>query len=233
MYKSNFPLLYNLSVSAATIKTDSSAYLAGGIRTRLLQIYSKARISKLDSIKTQLEDLLSDPMENMERIEDLKNQYVSIINEDIEKPILTVDLAAALGGGSISNSFHDLAIDRWAAWLSFNYRPKGNDLYITALTRYINNDNYKNYTVKTDLFDLGTRFNYDINNFCVSLEYLQRMDFTNNVYSDFRVAVIGSYKISDNFFLTSSFGKNFSDVNNIIAMAGVNFGYSKSKIKAF
>ena len=97
----------------------------------------------------------------------------------------------------------------------------------------MNNNNYQNYTVKTGLFDIGTRLNYDINNFCVSLEYIQRLNFTGNEFSDFRFAVIGSYKISDNFFLTSSFGKNFSDMNNIIALAGINFGYSKSKIKAF
>jgi hypothetical protein len=233
LYKSNFPILYNLSVSAATIKTDSSTYLAGGIRTRLLQIHSKNRISMLDSIKSQLELLLSDPIDNINEIKELRTQYVSIIDEDIEKPIFTIDLAAALGAGSLSNSFNDLAVNRWAAWLSFNYRPKGDYFYITALTRYINNEKFEDYVTKADLLDLGTRVNYDISNLCVSLEYIQRLNLTENLYNEYRIALIGSYAMSENFYLTSTFGKNFSEANNIIALAGVNFGFSSNKIKAF
>jgi len=138
-----------------------------------------------------------------------------------------------MGGGSLTNSFNDLELNRWAAWLSFNWRPKGDDFYVTALTRYINNEKFEDYSVNADLMDLGTRLNYDISKFCLSLEYLHRLNLTYSKFDDYRIAVIGSYKLSDNFFITSTFGKNFTDVNNIIALAGVNFGFSKSKIKAY
>ena len=97
----------------------------------------------------------------------------------------------------------------------------------------INNEKFEGYSVKANLFDIGTRANYDLNKLCLSVEYLQRFNLTKNNGSDYRIAVIGSYQLSDNFYFTTTFGKNFSQVNNIIAMAGINFGISKSKVKAF
>lgn len=227
MYKTKMPILYNFSISAATIKTDSSTYIAGGFRTRLFQSYGSLKLAKLDSIKKKIELALADL--DLAKIELLQKQY----SEIIEKPIFTIDFAGALGGESNSNSFNNIGLNRWASWLSFNYRPKGDDFYITALARYINNEKFEDYTIKADLLDAGTRLNYDISKFCVSLEYLQRFNLTKNSGSDYRIAVVGSYAFSDNIYITTTFGKNFSEVNNIIALAGINFGISKSKVKAF
>jgi len=60
MYKNNFPILYNFSISAATIKIDSSTYLAIGYRTRLLQAYNSLKIERLGKIKKDLVNALSD-----------------------------------------------------------------------------------------------------------------------------------------------------------------------------
>jgi hypothetical protein len=227
MYNNRFPILYNFSISAATIKTDTSSYLAGGFRTRLFQSYNKSTRMKLDSLKEQLEDALA--VLDIAKIVELQKSYTELI----ENPIFTIDLAGAIGGGSNTNSYDDVALNRWSAWLSINWRPKGKDFYATALTRLISNENFEEYTMESTLFDIGTRLNYDMSKFCLSLEYLQRYNLTNSIGSDFRIAAIGSYRLSDNFFITTTFGKNFSDINNIIALAGVNFGISKSKVKAF
>lgn len=227
MYKNKFPVLYNFSVSAATVKSDNSNYVAGGLRTRLFQSYDKNNLKKLDTIKAKLEIALAEL--DMREIEKLHTDFSNLISN----PIFTIDIAAAFGAGSVTNSFNDLTLNRWAAWMSFNYRPKGNDFYFTALARYINNEKFDEYTVSANLVDVGTRFNYDINKFCISLEYLHRLNFTSRNYVDYRIAAIGSYQISENFFITSTFGKNFTDTNNIIAMAGANFGFSKTKIKVY
>lgn len=227
MYKNKMPILYNFSISAATVETDSSNYVAAGFRTRIFQSYSKINNAKLDSIRGELEMALAD-LDTI-KIKELLPHYLGLI----EKPVFTVDLAAAIGGGTVTNSFKDLNLNRWAAWCSFNYRPKGNDFYLTALARYINNNQFEEYTAEADLLDLGTRLNYDINKFCISIEYLNRIDSSSNDSSGYRLAAIGSYQISDNFYLTSTFGKNFSDIDNIIALAGINFGFSQTKIKAY
>lgn len=123
MYKNKCPILYNFSVSVATIKTDTSSYLAGGVRARLFQSYNKAILVELDTLKKKLEDELADldpDNPDFSKIEELQKSY----SELIEKPLWTIDFAAAIGGGSSTNSFNDLALNRWSAWLYFKLETK-------------------------------------------------------------------------------------------------------------
>lgn len=226
MYTNKTPILSHFGVSIATMNTDTLSFISGGVRTRIFQSYGK-NVTKLDGLNTQIENALSDG--DFEKVDSLRKEYVGIT----EKPVFNIDLAAAIGANSLTNSYDDLELNRWAVWMSFNFRPKGDDFYFTVLSRYINNENFEGTNVKADLVDLGTRLNYDISKFTVSLEYVHRMNFTSDIFDDYRLAAIGSYKLTDNVFITSTFGKNFSDVNNIIALAGLNFGFSQKKVKAY
>lgn len=226
MYTNKTPILSHFGVSIATMNTDTLSFISGGLRTRVFQSYGK-NVSKLDNIKTQIENALADG--DFEKVDSLRKEYVGIT----EKPVFNIDLAAAIGASSLTNSYDDLELNRWAVWMSLNFRPEGDNFYFTVLSRYINNENYEGTNVKADLVDLGTRLNYDISKFTISVEYVHRMNFTNDIFDDYRLAAIGSYKLTDNVFITSTFGKNFSDVDNIIALAGLNFGFSQKKVKAY
>lgn len=226
MYNNKMPILAHLGVSVATITSDTLSFISGGIRTRILQLYGQ-NIKDLDAAENNIVEALSDG--DFVKVDSLRKVYVEII----ERPIFNIDFAGALGASSTNNSYNELEISRWAAWLTFNFRPKGDDFYLTLLTRYINTEKYDGIAIRADLVDLGTRLNYDISRFTVSLEYIHRMNITSEIFNDYRLAFIGSYKLSDNVFVTSTFGKNFSDVNNIIAIAGLNFGFSQKKVKAF
>lgn len=228
MYMNKIPILSHLAVSIAAARSDTLSFISGGIRTRFFQSYGEIA-NDLDSYKSQLEELLVDPLQNEEKIDSLRKAYV----KHIQNPIFSIDLAAAIGGSSTINSYDSLNLNRWAIWLSFNWRPKGDDFYITILTRYINREEYNKTNIKANLLDLGARLNYDISKVTVSLEYIHRMNFTNETFDDYRLAIVGSYKIADNIFVTSTFGKNFSDMNNIIALAGLNFGFSQKKFKSY
>lgn len=228
MYTNKTPVLSHLSVSIAAGKSDTLSFISGGIRTRLFQSYGK-NVKYLDLYRSQLEELLSDLPENKEKIDSLREAYVKYT----QAPIISIDLAVALGGSSTINSYDSLDLNRWAMWLTFNWRPKGDDFYTTLVARYINSVDYNQKSSEADLVDLGARLNYDISKVTVSLEYIQRMNFTSERFDDYRLAVIGSYQLTDSIFITSTFGKNFSDVNNIIALAGVNFGYSRKKVKSY
>lgn len=223
------PLLQNLSVSLATVKSDSTNFLAGGLRTRLVQRFNDKQHEQLKKIRLELIDLLSEDLLDLGKIQKLRQEYVNIS----QRPSFSIDLASAFGAGSATNSFNDLKLQRWAVWSAFNWRPKGNDFYFTTLARYMGNDSFGEYLGKLDLIDLGVRFNYDIGKFSLSLEYLQRADLTNGNFNDNRVAAIGTYQLSDQFYLTSTLGKNFTTTNNIIALAGINFGFSQSRTKAY
>ena len=228
MYMNKTPLLSHLAVSIASAKSDTLSFISGGIRTRLFQSYGE-KVKDLDSYKSQLEELLVDPVQNNEEIDSLRKAYV----KHTQNPIFSIDLAAAIGGSSTANTYDSLNLNRWAVWLSFNLRPKGDDFYITLITRYINNEEYIETNIEADLIDLGARLNYDISKVTVSLEYIHRMNFTSEIFDDYRLAVIGSYQLADNIFVTSTIGKNFTNVNNIIALAGLNFGFSQKKFKAY
>lgn len=226
MYKNKTPILSHLGVSIATVNSDTLSFISAGIRTRILQSYGK-NIQKLDELKNQIELTLSDG--ELEKADSLRKEYINIT----EKPLFNVDLAAALGASSETNSYSELELNRWAIWTTFNFRPKGDDFYFTILTRYINNEKFEEARIKADLVDLGTRLNYDISKFTISVEYIHRLNLTSDIFDDYRLAAIGSYKLSDNVFITSTFGKNFTEINNIIALAGLNFGFSQKKVKAF
>lgn len=220
------PILSHFAISLASLKSDTMSFVSGGIRTRLYQSYGD-NLQKLDSLITEIVDALSNS--EFDKVDSLRKEYVAIT----EKPTFNLDLAAALGGTSFSNSYEDLGLSRWAAWLTLNWRPKGDDFYFTLLSRYINSDAFEGSSTQVDVMDFGSRLNYDISKFTISVEYIQRMNFTTELYDDYRIAAIGSYKLSQNIYLTTSIGKNFTDVDNIIALAGLNFGYSKSKVKAY
>ena len=161
-------------MSIATINSDTLSFVSAGIRSRLFQSYGK-NVDKLETIKAQIVDMLSEGALSdgqSQVIDSLRILYVGIT----EKPVFNIDLAAAFGASSLTKSYDDLELNRWGIWTSFNFRPKGDDFYFTILTRYINNEKFEGANVQADLIDLGTRFNYDILKFTVSLEYVHRMN---------------------------------------------------------
>jgi len=225
-----FPILENLSISLATLNTDSVDNLAFGLRTRIFQNFSSDQVNDLAQKKRDIQTELGNIPLDLKKIEKLRAEYVNLAL----KPVFSIDFAAAVSSFTTTNSYDDLEPGRWAIWTSFNWRPKADDFYVTALTRYIRNDTFENYDPDTDLFDVGVRFNYDIKSaYTASLEYVHRMNITAEEYDDYRLAAVGSYQLTDNIYLTTTVGKNFTGVSNIIALAGINFGISKSKVTAY
>lgn len=228
MYTDNIPIFTHFAVSIASVKTDTLSIMSGGLRMRLYQSFGN-NVKDMDSCRKRLEELLADPAENEAKIDSLRTAYVKCI----QNPIISVDLAAAFGGSSIEKSYEGLSLDRWAWWLSINWRPEGRDFYATILSRYTNREELKGSNIRTDLVDFGARINYDVSKITLSMEYVRRLSMTNDISDDYRLAAVFGYQVSENIFVTSTFGKNYSDVNNIIALAGVNFGFSQKKMKAF
>ncbi len=238
MYNTKIPFFSTMSVSAATVKKGEITYLTGGLRTRIFQSFGKTNRETMDKVATKLKDELGSYAEAVlkgnEKAQDSIIELIAVERqkfvEAYEDPGFTIDLAAAVGGSSEVSSYDDIKYDRWATWLSFNFKIN-KKLNGTILARYITNEEIESATAKMDVGDAGARFNYDINEkFSISAEYVQRFVFnTDDTYN--RIAAIGSWKISDNFYATGTFGKNFEDIDNIIAVAGINFGFSEKKQK--
>jgi hypothetical protein len=232
MAENKTPLLYNLSISAATANLDSGKYITGGIRTRLVQVYSKTQLNKRDSLQKVLINLLSkDPDSlDMNAISAAGDSY----DDFVKKPVFTLDIAGAIAlNANEAENNRTVKASRWATWLAFNWRPKGDDFYVTAVGRYVYNVKFEEYANRNHLFDYGARLNYDIGKFTLSAEALQRLNFTESDFSNYRLAIVASYQVIDNIYFTGTFGKNFEDTNNLITLVGINFGISKNKLNAF
>ncbi len=231
LYQNKFPIVQNFAVSVAAIRTDTTSFLAGGFRSKIFQTYGSTLTTELNNKKIEIENELSKPPKliDLARVKRLYQEYVDLT----ETPIFTIDLAGAIAAGSITNSFDDLETARKAVWLSFNYRPKAKETYGTLLLRYMEANAGMDQTETIDNVDIGLRINREIKEFALSIEYLQRLNIANEEYDNFRLALVGSYEINDQIYLTTTLGKNFSDVDNIIALAGVNFGISNNKVKAY
>jgi len=226
IYKNKVPVLSHLTLSLASAQTDTANFISMGLRTRFYQNYGKIE-TKLDKIKSELELALAE--KEINRIDSLKNEYSKLLS----KPIFSIEFAGAIGSNEDPYSISEININRWAAWLNFNFRPNGDKFYFTILTRYINYEFIENNTLYHDLVDLGSRLNYDFNKLTISAEYIQRLNISSEIFNDYRIAAIFSYKFSDNLFLTTTFGKNFFEASEIIALAGINIGISNNKLNAF
>lgn len=220
------PLLANLGISITAINNDSITKLAFGIRTRLIQNFNDDDVKKLNTLKKEIEDLLSETKLDLEAIENKRKEY----SDRIAAPIFSLDLAGAFGGESNNNSFQDLSLNRWAFWVSGHFRLASNNLFLTALTRYVNSETQNGVDFDADLIDFGLRLSKDYKSLSISLEYLQRLNISSNDFGNNRFAAIGSYKIADGIYLTSTIGKNFDELENIILVGGLTFGISQKRL---
>lgn len=233
MFDNRHPLLQHLSISAATANLDSAKYITGGFRTRLVQCYNAQQRLRRRSLDSAITELLSSAADSLDfvRLEELRNQYVE---ELVAKPVFTLDFAGAFAlNGNEAEDNNTVKTSRWAAWLAFNWRPKGDDFYITAVTRYVHNVKFEEYANRAHIVDYGARLNYDVGVFTISAEALQRLNFTSRDYTAYRLAIVASFQVKDNVYFTGTFGKNFAETNNLITLVGINFGISQNKMRAF
>ena len=219
------PFFSHLGVSVAIVKSELSTQVGAGMRTRLFRSYGSEGEAQYNAYEEDILNALMEDTLNLAKLEQLRMEYIHFV----EHPTFAIDIAFAIGAEAQTNSFDSLQLNRWATWVNFNWRPKAGDFYFTLQTRYLNMEDPLEGS-DMNMADIGSRFNYDIKDFTVSVEYLRRLNFTQEDYSEYRLAAICSYEIADNIFLSSTIGKNFSAANDIIALAGVNFGVSKSKL---
>lgn len=237
LYATGMPVLQTLSVSGAVVKTDTTKQVAGGLRMRLFQKYSdkqqKSMENNIDNLQKELINFSvaygsGDTAGQQKILADIKKKSDSL-TESLNKPLWAVDLAAAVGGSSETNSYKDM-VYRWSAWLTGSYQV-GKLISVNVQTRYISNEEMDEPGEEAELFDGGARLNFDLNEkVSIAAEYLQRFGLSDSDYSENRFSALFNFRLIDNMYATATFGKNFGDTDNIIVMGGLAFGLSKEKI---
>lgn len=219
------PIYKTIGISAASSRTDTSSSLSVGFRTQLLRIFSSTLRKAADKAKTDLA-VPRAALDTNVLAADLKD-----IRDIITKPLFDVELAGAYLGESSTNSFKDLRARKWGAWLNISWNPDAFPLSFVGLARYAQDIGTATATKgDSSFFDYGLSLSYATSKFDISAEWVQRYDL---IYKEnyHRFTFAGNFLISPNIVLVASIGKNFSQVNNILAVFGAKFGISREKVK--
>jgi len=163
------------------------------------------------------------------------------------RPLFTVDVALATSMAFANNSFNDNHLYRTGGWitacfskpldknsensLSALYNTK-NYLNLYGLFRVLSEDNtadFRTFTTQTNI-DFGGRLEFELNNVAISFESVYRAVVNDKSASTARNVAIVQYKLSDNLFVTGTFGKNFGDQNNLVSFLGLNWGFGKTAL---
>ncbi len=163
------------------------------------------------------------------------------------RPLFSVDVALATSMGFANNNFNDNHLYRTGGWitacfskpldknsensLSALYKTK-NYLNLYGLFRVLSEENttdFKSFTTQTNI-DFGGRLEFELSNVAISFESVYRAVVNNKSASTVRNVAIVQYKLSDNLFLTGTFGKNFGDQNNLVSFLGLAWGFGKTAL---
>jgi hypothetical protein len=230
-----FPIPETFSLSVSSNRGDSVSMLSAGARVQLLKLWSASSRKSVEDLRDSIVDLLNDvdpdTMDpNLEsRIQDMSRR----LSKMVQKPTLVVEAATAILGSTAENNFNNLKRSRVGVWTSINFNPSVNlPLSFVGLARYVDNPYFGEYARNTKIFDYGLRVVYGLNRLGISGEYIQRSELSNNINYN-RLAAIVEYKLYEGIYATATFGKNYSEISNIIALFGVNLGMSKKSNVAF
>lgn len=158
-----------------------------------------------------------------------------------KKPMFSIDGAIGGNGFFINHNIKDSHFGRIGAWITISYscplkKELNNKNYINLylIGRYLSDGTQKNaekYFFQ-HYFDFGGKAELELSRFSIAFEYLYRL---NDIEQTFRANGILKYQVADNLYLTCSFGKNFGEINNLIALFGLNFGFSSGfeKLNSF
>jgi len=156
------------------------------------------------------------------------------------RPWLAVDIAlassTAFGRGSISNSKRY----RTGAWatlsLSIPFAKKAD------IEQFLKNKNYfngyillrsidENQTMDFVNFagnkylDIGGRAELELNRFSLSIESIHRSNADHKNLNTSRTVGLIQYRVTDNLYFSGTFGKDFGEVQNLISLFGINWGF--------
>jgi hypothetical protein len=217
---------------------DSLSNIVGQIT--MLSILPLDSTNEIARIERQMQiDLLK--QEEREILGSFENDSELIKHEQsvqeilARRPMFAIEGAIASNAAFDNNDFSTKRLGRVGGWLNLAYAVslnthdavvKKNYLNAVITTRYLSDHNQRstNGFVIQNLFDSGGKLELEIDKFSISGEYLYRWNSTDKTKNSFRASGLLKYKIKDDLYLTSAFGRNFGDRNNLISQFGISWG---------
>lgn len=238
----DFSLINNFSIHDG-LSPELNAFLikAGITKDQLIKIRKKG--DRTETLWQIIERYQSYKKASDEFEKNLDNYYIkadtfrknfaanlNILQDDIPKPLFTLDAAVAYSMFYPNNNYSDGGTGKFGIWSTANLNLKllsdDNKEYLSfyAYGRYLKDNAYldtnTNTYIHTDYFDIGTKIELEYHKLTFGYEYIHRDKGSDNYRS------VGSikYKFSDTITLTGGFGKNFEQKDNLVSIIGVNWG---------
>jgi len=168
---------------------------------------------------------------------DLKENKNSLRDLVQEKPIFNLSIAYARSQVFEDNDYSTRRLGRSAFWTTISSSIPVNDKKTNYFNFYIMNrfisdsgelvnDEYE----RDSKYDIGGKIEFEAKNLILSYEYVHRNKSNDSTK---RHSGIVKYKINDDIAITGSFGRNFGDIDNLISLFGLNWGFqNKTQEKA-
>jgi len=165
------------------------------------------------------------------------------------RPIFSMDIAFASSTAFADNNFSNSKSYRTGGWITLAYnqplvssKKVKEDIenliecknYLNAyfLFRLLKENKTKDFKafVKQDLVDLGGRLEFEFNKFSFSVESIKRINNKDKNLNTSRTVGIIQYKIAKDLLLLGTFGKDFGDINNLVTLFGINWGFGENEL---
>ena len=162
------------------------------------------------------------------------------------RPIFNVDIALAASTAFGSNNFRNRESYRTGGWITLAYYQPllsakkinedinnllqcKNYLNVFFLFRALKENRTRDFKTfeKKNLIDFGGRAELEFNRFSASLEYVKRAYKDDKSLNSKRTVAILQYRINDELFLVGTFGKDFGEIENLITLFGLNWGFGE------
>jgi hypothetical protein len=178
-----------------------------------------------------------------------KDRRLDIFEILNRRPLLTVDAAIGCSRFFTDQQYSSGTTGRFGQWLVVGFTPRFKKGSKQVDNRYLNlygflrhlsdgaiaiDNSHKNVRY----LDLGGKIELEFDKLTLSFEVIARnkqnddRNTLTQTSKTSRSTGLIKYKITNNFYVTGSFGKNFDSKNNLISLFGVNWGINSGGEKA-
>ena len=251
--KLSFSLSAYFNDSAKNLLPNTN-YISYGVRTNIITIWGKSRVDKL-------KDLFKARAETREKImEEIKPEEGNIDPDKFDeavtkarslednslsissiKPMLVLDGAYAYSDAYKENIKINRRFNRAALWINLTGNVqfgsddgKCNFFLIAYYKRMWDNmlvDTLKNILHVNNSNDFGGRIGIEKGDLSISWEYISRSYNGLSALGTDRNVFLAQYKISDNLYAFGTYGKSFSELNNVFSILGLKWGFGKTSLQ--
>lgn len=163
--------------------------------------------------------------------------YVLAMREAMKQGRWIIEAAAASSALFVNNNLNQAQTQKNAIWITPSYRfqrstfdPATGTLTQVPTIDFVSVLRYsddRTIALDRNVIDAGARLLWESDTIAVSAEHIER--FGNGPHTR-RTSILGEYKVTDNIYVSATFGRNFAGENpngNLLALFGINFNAGK------